>query len=404
MGVGVATLGERAGSRSTASRRWRLTRGRAPCPHAWFTGARRRARSAAIAVLLLLLQAVGSGCSLLAGSEDDAVPAQASAPAEIPVPPAATPAAGSALVARAATRIERVSVESTPPTTRVVLELDGGAEPEVSLLVNQRLVVDVPGTTAATLPRVIEVTGDLLVERVRTGQHAAPELKSRVVVDLRERADFTVRRQDDRIVVLLAPATPESAPAAAASGNVLLGAEPGGSAREATNAPGAVSSPSGAGRSAAGDPADAPPAPTPLGPAEAPPVPATEGFGEASPMPTPGVFGDTPPLPTPEAPAETEDPPTPNATSPTLAELPPLPEATRRAERISIDFTEADVRTVIDLIAAAGGYRVIFTPEVGGTISITLVDRPFEDALATVLHAKGLREVRHEDVMLVSRR
>ena len=77
-------------------------------------------------------------------------------------------------------------------------------------------------------------------------------------------------------------------------------------------------------------------------------------------------------------------------------------EATRSAKRISIDFTEADVRTVIDLIAAAGGYRVIFTPEVAGTISITLVDRPWEDALATVLRAKQLREVRHDDVMLVS--
>jgi type IV pilus assembly protein PilQ len=71
-------------------------------------------------------------------------------------------------------------------------------------------------------------------------------------------------------------------------------------------------------------------------------------------------------------------------------------------KRISIDFTETDVRTVIDLVAAAGGYRVIFTPEVAGSISITLVDRPWEDALATVLRARRLREVRHEDVMLVS--
>ena len=60
------------------------------------------------------------------------------------------------------------------------------------------------------------------------------------------------------------------------------------------------------------------------------------------------------------------------------------------------------MRTVIDLIASAGGYQVIFTPEVGGVVSISVVDRPWEDALATVLRAKQLREVRHEDIMLVS--
>jgi type II secretory pathway component HofQ len=60
------------------------------------------------------------------------------------------------------------------------------------------------------------------------------------------------------------------------------------------------------------------------------------------------------------------------------------------------------VRTVIQLIASAGGYQVMFTPEVGGTISISLVDRPWEDALMTVLRARRLREVRQDDVMLVS--
>ena len=44
----------------------------------------------------------------------------------------------------------------------------------------------------------------------------------------------------------------------------------------------------------------------------------------------------------------------------------------------------------------------MFTPEVGGTISISLVDRPWEDALMTVLRARRLCEVRQDDVMLVS--
>ncbi|MBY0274946.1 hypothetical protein K2Z84_06375, partial [Candidatus Binatia bacterium] len=123
--------------------------------------------------------------------------------------------------------------------------------------------------------------------------------------------------------------------------------------------------------------AERPAAPSP--PSDAPP--ATAASNE----------GSLPALPVPEATPQAQE-----SSSPAVA-------ATRTtSKRISIDFTEADVRTVIELIAAAGGYHVLFTPDVGGTITISLVDRPWEDALVTVLRAKRLREVRHEDVMLVS--
>jgi len=382
-----------------------------------------RARGGRLVALVLALGGA-AGCSMLAGSNEAPEPPAVAAAVEIPVPPAPPPAADDAslapaaarMSAGAATRIERVTVESTPPTTRVVLELDGGAEPEVSLLVNQRLVIDVPGTTCAALPRVIEVAGDPLVERVRTGQHAAPVVKSRVVVDLRERADFTVRTHGDRIVVLLAPADTAGTAAVPTAGQVILGAEPGGSARTgATHAiAAAVAAPEGtpsAGTPSAVPGSDATPGALVATPEPSPP-PTPAPVPEAAPTPDPvAAASATPASPAPVASVPSgdgaeEEPSSAQAAAETAAPTPDVPtpqvEATRRAERISIDFTEADVRTVIDLIAAAGGYRVIFTPEVGGTISITLVDRPWEDALATVLRAKRLREVRHEDVMLVS--
>jgi len=396
-------------------------------------------RSHATARLALLGLTLACGCSLLSAADEESAPPTSVPPSEIPVPPPAPPAGAAPVLvtsesrgARAATKIERVTIESTPPTTRVVLALDGTAEPEVSLLVNQRLVIDVPGTTCESLPRVLEAPGDPLVERVRTGQHAAPAVKSRVVVDLRERADFTVRSQDQRIVVLLAPAGSGSAAAAAPSAaNVILGAEPSGDARAAAPRvsvppPGeplptpAVATPA-AVEPAAVEPAvvEAPPAAvagpiaTPAAePVEAaPPPPSSEALVEATPVPVPAPSpSDEPVSPSPApaveplAPVTEASPSPPPLASPATESAPaaPLVEATRAPGRISIDFTEADVRTVIDLIAAAGGYRVIFTPEVAGTVSITLVDRPWEDALATVLRAKQLREVRHEDVMLVS--
>ena len=383
------------------------------------------------AAALLVALAVSGGCSFGA-ARDDASPATAAPSVGVPPPP--VPSVAAVRAAQTATRIEKVTIESAPPTSRVVLTLDGSAEPEVSLLVNQRLVIDVPDTTCATLPRVIEAPGDPLVERVRTGQHAAPDSKSRVVIDLRHRADFSVRAQGDRIIAYLTPAS--GATSDGDGSRILFGAEAGagGSAVPAT-----ASLP-------ATEPVPTPqlvpaPVPTPqLVPAPVPtpqlvptPEPAAAPTLEPAPLatPSPEPFAREPEPFVVEAEAERATPvaaeatpqpydgeattgaasdatsaaPTsvPAATPEPLATIVPQVEATRPGgKRISIDFTEADVRTVIELIASAGGYTVLFTPEVGGTISISLIDRPWEDALTTVLRAKHLREVRHEDVMLVS--
>ena len=416
-------------------------------------GSRRRSVPALVLALSLL-----GGCSLFAtrGGEP-AEPTPEPTPGALPrlAPVEVPPAAGAT---RPATRIERVSVESEPGGTRVVLDLDGFAEPEVSLLVNQRLVIDVPGTTCQSLPRELPVTGDPLVERVRIGQHAAPEVKSRVVIDLRDRADFAVRAQNGRIVVLLAPGSSGAAAAVEESPaqQVLLRAEPSSPpatdaqphAAAASPAPLASATPT---RELVVEPTGAvavvaSPAPSPTAaatplPAEATPLaatplarvelPATPGATSA-PLPNAleSAATSTPPLAVLASPRPVDTAtPAPIEAAPTAtSELEPTPLVQRSADvaaveeenpppggtaapertpstqgkRISIDFTETDVRTVIELIASAGGYQVIFTPDVAGVITVTLVDRPWEDALQTVLRAKMLREVRHEDLMLVS--
>ena len=419
-------------------------------------------RRAAVGLLALALT---FGCSAATTPDEGA-----SAPGSLEVPPPPVAAAPSAPRApQTATRIDRISIESAPPTTRVVLQLDGSVEPEVSLLENKRLVIDVPNTTCAALPRVVEGAGDALVERVRTGQHGPPENKSRIVIDLRQRADFSVRAQGDRIVAWLSPSDAATAPSSDGNGSrILFGAESGvaqpapPAAEPVAAAPPPPPEPVPA---AAPEPAAArealpvpPPAPEPSAEPSPPPTiePAMEPVHAPSPEPTPAptpeilIEATTPPpyleatpaeplptaaeatpmatsfepaLATPEAPlAATPEPatavpmtvePTSRPTdAPTRAPAPtrtpvaaaPSAEATHAAasKRISIDFNEADVRTVIELIASAGGYKVLFAPEVGGTVTISLVDRPWEDALATVLRAKRLREVRHEDVMLIS--
>src|SRR5690348_13032617 len=143
-------------------------------------GTRRGLRS--ILPLVLLALSLLGGCSLWStrGSDPEPPPpARATEHAAVaPLTPA--PSTPAPAAAHPATRIEHIAVETEPNSTRVVIDLDGFVEPEVSLLVNQRLVLDVPGTTCQALPREIDVAGDPLVERVRTGQHAAPAVKSRV--------------------------------------------------------------------------------------------------------------------------------------------------------------------------------------------------------------------------------
>lgn len=99
------------------------------------------------------------------------------------------------------------------------------------------------------------------------------------------------------------------------------------------------------------------------------------------------------PRPTP---SPVESPPS-SAEDERAPEAPAVPSGT-----VTIDFEGADVRSVIDLVANVGGYDVIFTPEVRGTITIRVLDEPWEKALDEILAKKRLRATRHADLILVS--
>jgi hypothetical protein len=425
-------------------------------------------------IVALLALALGAGCSAVSASQE--VPTSSSPPTDGGVTQVAAtsatagPASGGIRAPQTATRVERVTIESAAPVTRVILVLDGTAEPQVALLADQRLVIDVPQTTCASVPKIIEAEDDANVARVRTGEHGPPESKSRIVVDLRRPVTFAVRGEGRRLVAELRPSDGPSSGATTAEmdGRGILFAAEGGTAGEPAAPAAPPPEPPPAVASAPPEPIalttaiEATPTPVPLPVAEpATPIAAPEPtlaadveptavpsvtppVDEAAPPTTEGTLHEAPPaepsLPEPAAPPLPTSSPQPSsdptATPPGAppanvardgaphelgsadARLPlvtadpgpvatpasaPAVAATRAASRrVSIDFNDADVRTVIQLIASAGGYQVMFTPDVGGTITISLVDRPWEDALATVLRAQRLREVREADVMLVS--
>lgn len=57
---------------------------------------------------------------------------------------------------------------------------------------------------------------------------------------------------------------------------------------------------------------------------------------------------------------------------------------------ISFDYSEADVREVIDMMAAKAGINIIYGDDVSGTLTINLSKVPFDEAFKTLLNVKGL--------------
>jgi len=59
------------------------------------------------------------------------------------------------------------------------------------------------------------------------------------------------------------------------------------------------------------------------------------------------------------------------------------------SENVTLDFKEADIRNVLKIIAIKAGVNIVTTPEVMGTVTIRLVDVPWEKALDAILKTYG---------------
>jgi type IV pilus assembly protein PilQ len=69
---------------------------------------------------------------------------------------------------------------------------------------------------------------------------------------------------------------------------------------------------------------------------------------------------------------------------------------------ISLDVQGIDVRDVLRLLAETGGVNILASGEVQGTITVRLVDVPWEQALEAVLKLTGLAQERQGNIILVA--
>ncbi len=74
-----------------------------------------------------------------------------------------------------------------------------------------------------------------------------------------------------------------------------------------------------------------------------------------------------------------------------------------RSENVTFDFKEADIHNVIKIISYKSGINIVTTPEVMGTVTMRLVDVPWELALDVVLKTYGYGYQRQGNVILVTR-
>jgi type IV pilus assembly protein PilQ len=88
-------------------------------------------------------------------------------------------------------------------------------------------------------------------------------------------------------------------------------------------------------------------------------------------------------------------------TSPAIVSVPVQDEGAYVGQKISLVFDDADIRKILQLIADVSNQNIIASDEVTGTITLRLIDVPWDQALALVLEIKGLGMLSEGNVMRI---
>jgi type IV pilus assembly protein PilQ len=96
--------------------------------------------------------------------------------------------------------------------------------------------------------------------------------------------------------------------------------------------------------------------------------------------------------------AQATPPPAP-APAPTRAPAAPAPPGGQRL--ISLDFKDADVVNLLRILAAESGRNIVIGEDVKGRMSISLHNVPWDQALDTILEARGLVKIEKADVIRI---
>jgi type IV pilus assembly protein PilQ len=351
-------------------------------------------------------------------------PARAVAAAETVVamtaPAAERRVAQAEVDAPAATLLDKVRASRTASATTITLSGNGRLTPaEVSESEDRprRLVLDFPNVeTKAPFQKVVEGP---LVSRVRVGVNSRDPLVTRVVMEVSDGATYHVERAgssgSDLSVVFEPPQTSRSvlvsAPAAEArvaepEPDIPLEQAIANAARltpketaEAEAAPAVTPAPAPAAKPAAAPARRPAPAPAPSAPAPVPNA-ASASVQTASTQPPPPIAS---------SPALARQQSSPLSTPP----APPVPanqqvisgggEKQYKGTPITLDFSGADLRSVLRYFNEISGLNIIIDPSVPATpIDVVLRDVPWDQAFETLLRTHKLGYVAEGTIVRIA--
>jgi type IV pilus assembly protein PilQ len=238
---------------------------------------------------------------------------------------------------------------------KVVISANGTMVPSTFMVEGKKLVVDIPGTRSKVKPSVIPVRKGGL-NRVRIGQHAAPDQKVRVVLDLIKPMEYTAKPEGNTIIIAMTPAVPpapkteEKAPQEKAA------------------------------------------------PAEPEKAPAAEK--EVTPPPAPEAAAVPAPAPVPAAPARRAEA---RRAEPAAAGTSSLIGGGKYSgRRISLDLQDADLINVLRLFAEVANLNMILSPDVRGKVTVRMVNIPWDQAMDIILRMNGLGYALEDNILRIA--
>ena len=128
--------------------------------------------------------------------------------------------------------------------------------------------------------------------------------------------------------------------------------------------------------------------------------------GGASPAPLPAPAGPAP-QPQPQAQPQPQPGPAPTPAEATIRKLQDsvaAPAGTKKlysGRKVTLEFVDADIRKIFQLIAEVSNLNILIGDDVSGTITIKLVNVPWDQALDMILESKGLGMRAEGNIVLV---
>lgn len=85
-----------------------------------------------------------------------------------------------------------------------------------------------------------------------------------------------------------------------------------------------------------------------------------------------------------------------------LVATPAVAKAPKEGKRISLDVTRANVHDVLRMLADVGRMNLVVSEEVGGTVTLSLRNVPWTEALDVVLASRGLGMEQRGNILRVA--